>query len=320
METPVADGGVKDYYTDWQAAIQTAKMNTYKDAAGNDISSDEAYQAEKATSYAKYIAALDAYNDALAKHNSGLTVDIDGPMANLSVAKNEYSDCMTFDNWLKSKAAYEYVENPETGETEKKETEVYKNVQQYYVILEEMLEEAENLGCSTLEETYVYSDETKATWYKNLWYRMNGESSDKSAQGKNATNYTELDSKLASSKQWIQDALTQGLITLEVASNEDATNLIPDMDNPTSVLLQGISWRTTTYSSCIDFTEKDDDSAIAKAEAEYQRKNNEISAQDKKYENKIKTLDTEHTSLQTEYESVKSAMNKNIDRSFKTFS
>ena len=36
-------------------------------------------------------------------------------------------------------------------------------------------------------------------------------------------------------------------------------------------------------------------------------------------ENKIKALDTEHNTLQTEYEAVQTAMSKNIDRSFKTF-
>jgi hypothetical protein len=149
---------------------------------------------------------------------------------------------------------------------------------------------------------------------------MNGESSEKSTQGLNAANYSVLDRKLLSSEEWVQDALTQGLITLEVVSNKDVTDTIPDMDNPTVVNLKGISWDTTSYSTCVDFTEQDDDVAIAKAEAEYERKNTEISNKDKKYENRIKTLDTEHNTLQTEYESVQSAMNKNIERSFKAFS
>ena len=40
---------------------------------------------------------------------------------------------------------------------------------------------------------------------------------------------------------------------------------------------------------------------------------------DEKYQNKIKKLETEHTSLQTEYESVQSALNKNIERSLQGF-
>ena len=148
---------------------------------------------------------------------------------------------------------------------------------------------------------------------------MNGSSSDKSALGEYGTNYAILDNKLASSSQWVQDALKQGAISLEVATYETSTNTIDDMDNPLSVTLNGISWKSTSYSSCSDITEQDNESAIARAEAEYTRKNKEIDSKDKKYENQIKALDTEHNALQTEYESVQTAMNKNIERSFKTF-
>ena len=175
------------------------------------------------------------------------------------------------------------------------------------------------MGCESLEDTYVYSDESKAQWYTNLWYRLNGSSSDKSAMGQYATNYAILDSKLASSSQWIQDSLKQGSISLEKAGYEPSTNVIKDMDNPLSVTLKGISWASAIYSSCSDITESEDESAIARAEAEYTRKNNEIDAKDTKYENQIKALDTEHNALQTEYEAVQTAMSKNIERSFKTF-
>ena len=148
---------------------------------------------------------------------------------------------------------------------------------------------------------------------------MNGESSEKSEKSK--SNYTVLNTKLADSTTWIQDAITQGAITIEVASKaEDSKNTIPDLNNPTVYNLKGISWKATLFSSCSDLTQKDDDQAIARAEAEYERKTQEINAKDEKYQAKIKNLDTEHTALQTEYDSIKSALSKNIDRSFKTFS
>jgi hypothetical protein len=316
LEESNGEDGLKDYYNAWVDAVNKAKKDTYTDSSGNEISSDRAYELEKYAASNEYNTALEEYEAAKIKYNSGVSsVDLDTSLQNLTIAKANYSACITYDEWAKSKAAYTTDENGITTETE-----VYQNVQKYYEVLEETLAVAEDLGYTTLDDTYTYNDATKAQWYTNLWYRMNGESSDKSAQGSNAVNYAVLDSKLASSEEWIQDALTQGLITLEVASNKDATNLIPDQDNPTTVNLQGISWNTTTYSSCVDFTEQDDDVAIAKAEAEYERKNTEISNKDKKYENRIKTLDTEHNSLQTEYESVQSAMNKNIERSFKAFS
>lgn len=94
---------------------------------------------------------------------------------------------------------------------------------------------------------------------------------------------------------------------------------INDAD-PTVTNLTGISWNSTIYTSCSDLTQSDDDQAIARAEAEYERKTKEISDKDQKYQNKIKILETEHSALQTEYELVQSAMNKNIERSFKVFS
>jgi hypothetical protein len=316
LEDSNGTDGLKDYYNDWVAAVNEAKKATYTDDEGNEISSDKAYEIEKYNAFNTYNDALADYEAAKVKYHAGITtVDLDTPLQNLATAKANYSACITYDEWAKSKAAYTTDAYGFTTETD-----VYKNVQQYYEVLEETLAVAEDLGYTTLDDTYTYNDASKAQWYTNLWYRMNGESSDKSAQGLNASNYAVLDSKLASSEEWIQDALTQGLLTLEVASNKDATNLIPDADNPTTVNLQGISWSTTTYTSCVDFTEEDDDVAIAKAEAEYERKNTEISNKDKKYENRIKTLDTEHNSLQTEYESVQSAMNKNVERSFKAFS
>lgn len=46
----------------------------------------------------------------------------------------------------------------------------------------------------------------------------------------------------------------------------------------------------------------------------------EIEAKDKEYDNQIKLLDTEHNALQTEYESIKGTIEKNVERTFKAFS
>lgn len=309
----------KDYYSKWEEAVKDVSSRNFG-TEDNPITAEEAFQTQKYEAYRSYQAALATYNEKLDLYNSGMTdINLDIYMEALSSAKAAYTDTITYDKWAQSQAAYQTTINDD-GSVSKTETEVYKNVQKYFEVLEEMTAEAEDLGCTNLEDMYTYSDATKAQWYTNLWYRLNGESTDKSSKGANGTNYSVLDSKLASSRQWIQEALTQGAVTLESASYKKTTNAIPDENNPLSANLRGISWKSVIYSSCSDFTELDDDSAIAKAEAEYQKTNNEITAKDQKYENKIKTLDTEHTSLQTEYESVKSAMNKNIERSFKAFS
>lgn len=320
---------LKDSYDRWSELVDALRVKedyTFEDAAGTTKTgnSEEYYQTQKAVSYNKYMDALESYQNAVVKYQAGIQdIDIEMFAGRLADAKTDYTDCVNYDNWLLSRAAKQFTfdENNNVVElpADKDFSEEYKNVSKYYEVLDEALSEAEDIGCTTIEDTYTYSDESKAQWYTNLWYRMNGESSDKSAQGQNAVNYKVLDSHLLSSKQWIQDSLAQGIITLEVASNEKQSNLIQDSKNPFSLTLRGINWNSTQYGSCSNFVEKDDDSAIAKAEAEYQRKNNEITAKDTKYQNKIKSLDIEHNTLQTQYESVQSAMNKNIERSYKTF-
>lgn len=312
LTTTSDNGGVADYYTKWEEAVNTAKTNTYEN---NDktsvISSEERFQLDKYDAFYEYNEALAYYQEQLSLHNAGVTsVNINTALDKLTEAKTKYSNTITYDKWAQNQA---YLTSKQNGDN------VYENSLKYYEVLEEFLAEAEDLGCTSTNETFEYNDATKAQWYTNLWYKLNGESSDKSIQGSKATNYSVLDPKLASNKDWIQDALQQGIISIQVASYTDSSNLIKNEDKPLSVALQGIKWTPTEYSSCIDFTEVDDDEAIAKAEAEYERKTNEISAKDKRYESKIKTLDTEHNTLQTQYESVKSAMSKNIDRSFKTF-
>ena len=44
---------------------------------------------------------------------------------------------------------------------------------------------------------------------------------------------------------------------------------------------------------------------------------NDINAKDSIYDIELKNIDTEHTALQTEYESIKGVINKNIERVFK---
>ncbi len=283
----------------------------------SNLSSDNAWKKEQGEAFNNYNEALATYNNEVAKASAGINnqVELSNATKALSEAKTKYSSCITYDDWVKTKAAYLDSSN---NVTEKLNNEYLNMQDKYNPVLSEYNAEAEDYG-STITDLYTYDDATKAQWYTNLWYRLNGESSEKSEKSK--SNYTVLNTKLADSTTWIQDAITQGAITIEVASKaEDSKNTIPDANNPTVYNLKGISWNSTIFSSCSDLTQKDDDQAIARAEAEYERKTQEINAKDEKYQAKIKNLDTEHTALQTEYESIKSALSKNIDRSFKTFS
>lgn len=153
------------------------------------------------------------------------------------------------------------------------------------------------------------SKDPKVQWYTNLWHRMNGESTVKDSASKR---YKQLDDNLLTNQSWLQFALEHGVVTLEQVQYTDEDELGSGLKNA--------KWESTTYNSCSDISTVDDEIAVAKAEAEYQRKLSEIESKDKKYDNDIKKLDTEHNALQTEYESVKSVVDKNIERSFKAFS
>lgn len=126
---------------------------------------------------------------------------------------------------------------------------------------------------------------TKAQWYKNLFKRMQ--------QG-----YKAIENGLASSSQWMEYALESGIVTLEQVD-------------------KSYNWNSLDYKSCTKITEETDDAAVTKAEAEYNRAMNDIEAKDNIYDIELKNIDTEHTSLQTEYDVIKGVISKNIDRTFK---
>lgn len=131
--------------------------------------------------------------------------------------------------------------------------------------------------------------EAKAQWYENLFERIQ------------TGGYKVLQDGLASSNEWIQFAFESGIVTMEqVDSNRN--------------------WQSLIYQNCSDITEQTNDTAVAKAEAEYKAAMNKIENKDKRYDLELKNIDTEHNSLQTEYDSIKTAIDKNIERTFKLYS
>ena len=196
-------------------------------------------------------------------------------------------------------------------------------------------ERTEEVTKSVINETLTIIDPEKAQWYTNLWYRMNGMDeperiyknvedvvNDRQEEQtyteyllklfdikKNTftTCYQELPANLASSKDWFNNALAQGWVTLQKAGVSRTT------------AKDKFKWSDIIYSNASDITLTQDDNAIAKAEAKYTQALREVNSKDKVFENKIRKLDTEHNALQTEYNSVKAAIDKNVERSFKVF-
>lgn len=128
--------------------------------------------------------------------------------------------------------------------------------------------------------------DTKAQWLTNLFERMK-------------KGYRILEDGLASSNDWIEYALQSGLVTLEQV---DSSN----------------RWVNIDYKTCAGITEQTDRSAaVAKAEAEYNRAMNDIKQKDSIFDLQLKNIDTEHASLQQEYDSIQKVINKNIERTMK---
>ena len=148
--------------------------------------------------------------------------------------------------------------------------------------------------------------DAKYQWYVNLWYRMGG-------GDENQKNYKEIDPNLFNSSEWLEFALEHGMITLEQAQfNADGSVKYPEMGT--------YDWNSIIHTNASDIVSQDDEMAIARAEVIYKNKLTEIDNKDKKYEQDLKKLDTEHTALQTEYDSIKEVITKNVERSFKAFS
>ena len=178
-------------------------------------------------------------------------------------------------------------------------------------------------------------DKNKAQWYTNLWYKMNG--SDTANKWSDAVDndgklefqinypteftgqgyYEILENNLYNSSTWLEFALEHGIVHLERA---DFYN--PSENNEKALEMDGtgIVWSSIVYTNASDIVAIDDEQAISIAEVQYKKTMNEIQAKDKKYDQDLKKLDTEHNALQTEYDVVKDIISKNVDRSFKAFS
>lgn len=127
--------------------------------------------------------------------------------------------------------------------------------------------------------------DSKAQWYTNLFHRMQ-------------RGYKTLENGLAASSKWLEYALENGTVRMEQVD-------------------KSYNWKSLQYKTCTRITEETDDAAVAQAEAEYNRAMNDIKAKDNMYDIQLKNIDTEHSSLQTEYDSIKGVIDKNISRTFK---
>ncbi len=76
----------------------------------------------------------------------------------------------------------------------------------------------------------------------------------------------------------------------------------------------------TTLSEDESIQEVKDEAKIAEAERKYTQALEDLERKDNRYDLQLKKLDTEHNTLQTEYDSVKSVVDKNVEKTFSIFS
>ena len=110
--------------------------------------------------------------------------------------------------------------------------------------------------------------------------------------------------------EWLQGMIQSGYFTIEIIeTDEDTGNIRLSKTSPSSDSV--ISYTTTTTI---------DNTALAKAEAEYEHTLRQIDKKDQKFDLDLSKLETERTALTKEYDSVKKVIQENIDRTFGIFS
>lgn len=143
------------------------------------------------------------------------------------------------------------------------------------------------IGCGT--------DAAKTSYYTNLFNEIKD-------TGSNSPGDVNMQSA-----EWLQNEITAGNIFLSEYDPEAGTGGTGDFVN--------VSWTSGDAS----LQEKTDKTETAKAEADYNTTMASIQSKDKRFDMQLTEINTEHSAIQTEIDSVKKVIDKNIERSFKIF-
>lgn len=116
-----------------------------------------------------------------------------------------------------------------------------------------------------------------------------------------------ISSANANNSEWLQSQIEAGNILLKEYDPNGGTNGTGSFEN--------VSWSSGDST----LVEKTDNTETAKAEAKYESTMAVIKSKDERFDLQLKSIDTEHTAIQTEIDSVNKVISKNIERSFKIF-
>jgi len=149
-------------------------------------------------------------------------------------------------------------------------------------------------------------------YYTKLWNEVT-ENGTTSSSGSYVGNYVTPDGDNATTTQnenssgWLQGQVDAGNIALYEYDSSAGSSGTGDYSS--------VSW--TTGDTTLE--ESTDDVDTAKAEAAYQTSMSSIESKDKRFDVELNSINTEHSAIQTEIDSVKKVIDKNIERSFKIF-
>ena len=171
--------------------------------------------------------------------------------------------------------------------------------------------------CSTsatpANTAYNVENKQMITYYENIFYRM---------QSGDFFTYTDSAAKAdADSSHYILTQVDNGI----------SKSPLKDMSTFIDELKQGNfkleyysatedGFVSTTLSEDESIQEVKDEAKISEAERKYTQALEDLERKDNRFDLELKKLDTEHNTLQTEYDSVKSVVDKNVEKTFSIFS
>lgn len=141
-------------------------------------------------------------------------------------------------------------------------------------------------------------------YYSDLYTQLSNKNND----GDNQTpQVIILSDAQASDPEWLSRQIKSGNVYLSEFNPTGGSDGSGSFDN--------VSWT----SGDMTIHEETDSTEMARAEAKYETTMADINAKDKRFDLELRTIDTEHQAIQTEMDSVKKVIDKNIERSFKIF-
>ena len=108
------------------------------------------------------------------------------------------------------------------------------------------------------------------------------------------------------------------MVDVNVPTNYSSSDLYEMIQSGQFYIQQNA--QEVNLNSNTSFAIQNDNSELAKAEADYNAATAKINRKEKLLDNDLKALDTEHSALTTEFDSVKSLIGDNVEKSFNLFS